>query len=299
MEFKEASLRDRHMYYKKEWSVKDLPKFLRDSLQHRELGFDHDGSGPNDRYRTFRSMEEFERFMMAKAPYAAYSSVSYYKHPKERKDWLKAELVFDIDAKDLLVRSCDCNQGEVCEVCLEDAKQVALSIIETLKSEFGLEDIFLIYSGRGYHVRALDDEALAIEDRSKMLRYVTASRVPRDLFMEHGYAATFRRMFIFTFSRMDHKNKKLEKNRDEIIRRLESRRVDFMDFVGKKTKNKILKKVAGINAELADGKVTIDTKRILRLPSSLHSKVSMICKVVKNWESFDPLKEAVPEFGKE
>ncbi|HEC88087.1 MAG TPA: DNA primase catalytic subunit PriS, partial [Thermoplasmata archaeon] len=51
-----------------------------------------------------------------------------------------------------------------------------------------------------------------------------------------------------------------------------------------------------INAGLADGKVTIDTKRILRLPSSLHSKVSMICKLVKNWESFDPLKEAVPKF---
>ncbi|MGZ7120201.1 MAG: DNA primase catalytic subunit PriS, partial [Methanobacterium sp.] len=43
-------------------------------------------------------------------------------------------------------------------------------------------------------------------------------------------------------------------------------------------------------------KVTIDLKRILRLPSSLHSMVSMKCMEVKNIDSFDPFKDAVPKF---
>ena len=42
--------------------------------------------------------------------------------------------------------------------------------------------------------------------------------------------------------------------------------------------------------------VTIDTKRILRLPSSLHYKVSMKCMALKNIETFDPFSKAVPRF---
>jgi DNA primase small subunit len=57
--------------------------------------------------------------------------------------------------------------------------------------------------------------------------------------------------------------------------------------------------VAKINAGIVDGKVTVDLKRILRLPSSLHSKVSMICCVVGNPDTFDPLNDAVPLFVRE
>ena len=54
--------------------------------------------------------------------------------------------------------------------------------------------------------------------------------------------------------------------------------------------------MAKVNLATLDAKVTIDWKRILRLPSSLHSKVSMKCVEVKNPETFDPFKHAVPKF---
>jgi DNA primase small subunit len=54
--------------------------------------------------------------------------------------------------------------------------------------------------------------------------------------------------------------------------------------------------LAKVNLSTIDAKVSIDLKRILRLPSSLHSKVSMKCMEVKNRENFDPLKSAVPKF---
>jgi DNA primase small subunit len=50
---------------------------------------------------------------------------------------------------------------------------------------------------------------------------------------------------------------------------------------------------------LMDAKVTVDTKRILRLPSSLHSKISRKCTHVEDLKNFEPEKEAVPEFAKE
>ena len=54
--------------------------------------------------------------------------------------------------------------------------------------------------------------------------------------------------------------------------------------------------IAGINHELCDTKVSIDLKRILRLPSTLHYKVSMKCTAIKSIESFDPLDDAIPYF---
>ena len=54
--------------------------------------------------------------------------------------------------------------------------------------------------------------------------------------------------------------------------------------------------IAGINHELCDTKVSIDLKRILRLPSTLHYKVSMKCTAVKKIESFNPFDDAVPKF---
>ncbi len=59
---------------------------------------------------------------------------------------------------------------------------------------------------------------------------------------------------------------------------------------------KLIKSIASLNMGLVDAKVSIDLKRILRLPSSLHSMVSMKCMEVKNLEDFDPFRDAVPQF---
>ena len=60
--------------------------------------------------------------------------------------------------------------------------------------------------------------------------------------------------------------------------------------------DKLLAKISNIHKGLCDTKVSIDTKRILRLPSTLHYKVSMKGTAIKNIENFDPFDDAVPEF---
>ena len=70
----------------------------------------------------------------------------------------------------------------------------------------------------------------------------------------------------------------------------------FKRDIGPRRYKNLVGAMARVNLSTIDAKVSIDLKRILRLPSSLHSKVSMKCMEVKNRESFDPLDKAVPKF---
>ncbi|MBU7013256.1 MAG: DNA primase catalytic subunit PriS [Theionarchaea archaeon] len=304
MEFREATLQDRREYFAREWNPRDLPSFITDYFRFLEFAFDNDGTGPNDRYNAFSSLDELSSRIRKAAPYAIYSSVSHYDVPSQREGWLRAELVFDIDARDLPARRCECKAGEVCEICLEDARDVALTLIETLKESFGVSKLFLVYSGRGYHVRCTDEEAMSIRDRGSVFTFVTGSKVPSDLFMVKGYSSAFRRMSGVTLSKMRslamRGGSTLLENRDSIIEALTSRdKMRLEGIIKKKALESLLEELSLVNAESVDGKCTIDIKRILRLPTSLHSKVSMVCTVVKNWEKFDPVRDATPHFLKE
>ena len=135
--FSKATLKERRQYYREEWSVKDLPDFITDNITKREFGFDHLGQGPNDRYRTFKGKESLRKFLRYKAPFAAYISVAFYNNPKKRQDWLKAEYIFDVDAKDIPIRSCQCDS--VCEVCLGEALEIVNTLIDDLEGDLGLK----------------------------------------------------------------------------------------------------------------------------------------------------------------
>ena len=70
----------------------------------------------------------------------------------------------------------------------------------------------------------------------------------------------------------------------------------FRGNIGPIRYKKVVSAVAKINMQITDTKVSIDLKRILRLPSTLHSKVSMKSTLIKNIETFDPFDKAVPKF---
>ena len=181
--FSKATLKERRQYYREEWSVKDLPEFIATDLKKREFGFDHNGRGPNDRYKVFKGPESLGKFLKFKSPFASYVSVAFYNNPRRREDWLKAEYIFDVDAKDIPIRTCQCNG--VCEVCVSEALETVNTLIDALQSDLGLENIHLIYSGRGYHIRILDEEMMTAnsELRSEVLKYVAGAEVPKSQFI--------------------------------------------------------------------------------------------------------------------
>jgi len=314
-----ASKKERRIYYREEWSDKDVPNFISEGITRREFGFDHLGFGPNDRYKTFKGVESLRRFLRYKSPFAAYISVAFYDNPKRRGGWQKAEYIFDIDAKDLPIRSCNCDG--VCEICLGEALERVNIMLDTLKGDLGLKDIHLIYSGRGFHVRILDPVMMESDSdlRAEVLKYVAGAEVPKSKYpnlvpggapynFEHfsipiAYPAVFTEKVKYNILHL-----RGDEEIDGINKRLLKDLVKYRDFllddnwgsfkknIGPRRYKDMVNAMAKVNLATLDAKVSIDLKRILRLPSSLHSKVSMKCVEVKNPETFDPFKSAVPKF---
>ena len=317
--FQQASPKERRIYYKEEWDIKQIPEFISDFIECREFGFDRFGRGPNDRYKVFNNPDRLKKYLKSKAPFAAYCSVAYYKKPRRRDGWSKSELVFDVDAKDIPVRTCKCEN--VCEICLNEAKEIVGELIDTLKNDLGLKDIHLIYSGRGYHIRVLDNDVLKMDTnvRSEILRYISGADLPKDKYdddhavytLEHfsipfGYPQVFTNRFKYAILHLT-KDSKLDNINQRFLKLvLDNRNLLerdqwglFKTNIGPIRYKKLIKAIATLNMGLVDAKVTIDLKRILRLPSSLHSMVSMKCMEVKNIEKFDPINDAVPNFVNE
>ncbi|RAP44153.1 DNA primase catalytic subunit PriS [uncultured Methanosphaera sp.] len=316
IELKPASKYERRIFYKEEWNVKDVPDFIVDSITSREFGFDHYGQGPNDRYKTFPDALRLKRFIKVKQPFAAYCSVAFYEKPKQRKGWQQSELVFDVDAKDIPIRTCDCKEGEVCDKCLNQAKDIVLMIKDVLNDDFGLKNINMVYSGRGYHVRVLDEEVMdASSDlRGQIVQYVIGAKEPdltnnlgfnnlQHFIIPYGYPYNFTRWAKYTIlhltkdSELDNVNKKLLR---DVLKERHFLEEDswglFRANIGPIRYKRLISAVARVNMGITDTKVSIDLKRILRLPSTLHSKVSMKSTLIKNIETFDPFDDAVPQF---
>lgn len=313
---KPASPAERRKYYREEWDVKEIPEFITDSLNKREFGFDHMGRGPNDRYKVFRSPDLLRKFIRYRAPFAAYSSVAFYNKPRRRDGWIKSELVFDVDAKDIPIRECGCDG--VCEICLNQAREIICRLIDTLKGDLGLKDMHVVYSGRGYHLRVLDEPVMTMDSdvRGQIVQYLIGSEVPQNEYakegvtykLEHftipfGYPQVFTDRTRYAIlhltedAQLDEVNKKLLK---DVIKNRELLKDNqwgiFKGKIGPQRYQKVIRSIASLNLGLVDAKVSIDLKRILRLPTSLHSMVSMKCMEVKNIENFDPFDEAVPRF---
>lgn len=287
-----------------------------DSIRKREFGFDHRGEGPSDRYNRFNSIQELGSYLRSRAPFAAYTSVSFYERPEEREGWLGAELVFDIDAKDLPAKSCACAPGEVCEACLEEAKEHLLATRDVLREDFGLKHLRYVYSGRGYHLRVFDEEVMRIDSsvRGEILDYVSGGVLPTraQWRLRHGYPRVFKEKALMVLRSVSEeelmrmlgigsrKARVLKSKLRVIANELEEG--DFStakEILKKKGLERLLEGIRRYNSAVLDGKVTVDVKRILRLPSSLHSAVSMKCMEVKNIEKFDPFRDAVPRFVEE
>ncbi|WP_456422947.1 DNA primase catalytic subunit PriS [Thermococcus sp.] len=326
---REVSREERELYYRGEWKAKLIPEFILETLEKREFGFDHTGEGPSDRKNVFSDVRDLEDYVRATSPYAIYTSVALYREPAEMEGWLGAELVFDIDAKDLPLRRCMDRHpsGQVCPLCLEDAKELARDTLIVLKEDFGFEKVHVVYSGRGYHIRVLDEWALRLDAkaRERILAYISASEevtyedvMSRKVMLSSGYFRVFRLRFGYFIKRANENHlinagikrnlaRKLlsEENRERIVRSFVEKGLlaAFPRGIGYKTLIKLFSISSTFSKAYFDGRVTVDVKRILRLPSSLHSKVGLVATYIgddeKKLERFDPFRDAVPEFRRE
>jgi DNA primase small subunit len=129
------------------------------------------------RHTAFGSAEEFRTYLAREAPRHVYYSSAYYRLPDDpvmgQKDWLGADLIFDLDADHL-------RRAEA----LDYPQQLALVrrrfrdlLEEFLFRDFGIdpEQTTLVFSGgRGYHVHVWDPAYLELTsaERREIVEYV-------------------------------------------------------------------------------------------------------------------------------
>lgn len=155
------------------------------------------------RHKSFRNRNELTSFLRDCVPRDAYFSCAYYEEPEaemEKKGWLGADLVFDIDAdhiptlcdkihdewtcgkcgfvgRGIVPQNCPACGSEKftdstwpCEVCLASAKSETVKLLDVLMGDFGFSEreMHVFFSGhRGYHVHV---EAEAVKSLDAVAR---------------------------------------------------------------------------------------------------------------------------------
>lgn len=329
----------------------------------REFAFVYFNSEGMHRPVAFRSGAELNSFLKKKTPLHSYYSTAYYSNPEApmaEKEWLGADLVFDLDA-DHIPGSEELNYVEQ----LEKVKEKCLLLIQDfLLDDFGFDedDLELYFSGhRGYHIHVRDDDILSLsaQARREIVDYITGVgldlnvilptvRIKVGEFQERDITKESPRLPPKDEGGWREKTRRLTKellkrwsgmDKDEVIEEMkEKHRIGdktseglYEELYGKGKWEKILEKgtldifsedermvnvrsfkkiINGILSEenvqeigsqiigATDEPVTGDTKRLIRLPHSIHGGSFLTVKDlnIDELEKFEPLKDALPGF---
>ncbi len=143
------------------------------------------------RHLSFKKKDDFKYFLQKKTPAHVYYSSAYYKYPDEnimaKKEWMGAELIFDLDSDHLP------NAEKLSyEKQLETVKKEFYKLVDDfLLGDFGFanEDLDLYFSGgRGYHCHVMSPKVLKLDssERREIVDYITGRDLnERIVFREH------------------------------------------------------------------------------------------------------------------
>lgn len=162
------------------------------------------------RHKSFEKISDLRSALSEIVPSDVYHSCAYYENPDfdmDKKGWLGADLVFDIDAdhiptscnkihdefkcskcgfsgRGITPETCPACEGTKfetktwpCELCIKSAREETAKLIDMLNNDFGfsLDELHVFFSGhRGYHVH-VEDEAVRSLDamaRKEIVDYI-------------------------------------------------------------------------------------------------------------------------------
>jgi DNA primase small subunit len=196
----------REYYFNQSKTIEEPAK-----IELREFGFMHFGQAGMLRHLSFKSMKELHAMLVREAPSDVYCSNAYYQFPTQQpmqeKRWLGADLIFDIDGKDLgmpcvpshsytvciqcgyvstpaeqdkearssyFCPSCGCKKAEhvsiPCSKCIDGSKKEAGRLMDFLLTDIGLERsaIEVYFSGNnGFHVNIHDDTYSSLDPQAR------------------------------------------------------------------------------------------------------------------------------------
>ncbi|MFX0185461.1 MAG: DNA primase catalytic subunit PriS [Candidatus Hodarchaeota archaeon] len=308
-----TALRD---YYSTYFNLDLLAKVIDFSdFSVREFGF-VSLTGKFFRNISFKDPRALQDFLIDRTPIHAYIG-AFFNEPPSREtpihtlEWKGHELVFDIDLDEYdAVRKyvCECQGAD--QVCIRCWQLISLAIFiidETLRLDFGLENIIWLFSGRrGIHGWVTDkigftldqeqrksiidylsilhgeDEAARIQDRSKLpddFRRRTERRVfkyflqnirRKDL-IELGFSSTTATNLM---KQLKLQNGQIDENLAKSFN-LRLAKINKYDEILRRWVPRI------------DHKVTIDLRRLIRLPHSIHGKTGRVARIIEPDEIFE------------
>jgi len=300
-------------------------------LEAREWGFGNEKK-IDQRHYAFANANELNGFLRREAPLFVSHSIAHYEfpdaRPMEKKNWKKADLVFDFDADEIL--SCPYHEkGWVCSYCLGRTKEEAQKLIHgVLIGDFGIseEKIRLNFSGnRGYHVHIVDEKYMALgsEERREIINYITGRGLDFSfIFYEEpmaerrikairgpspgmgGWKGKFASMFLRMLEKETlhelgvHESiaKKFYKNKKQIMNEIERGNWDVIPIVRKEAFWKLIFQKIAVNlGEKIDEGVTLDTSKLIRMPLSLHGETGLLAQQIKldEFRDYNPMESAV------
>jgi len=162
----------------------DIP--LPDRFSRREYAFMFFGEKGMIRHISFKKKQAFLSFLAEKVPAHVYYSSAYYKYPDEdtmdKKEWMGAELIFDLDADH--VPGADKLSYEE---ALEKVKNEFIKLVEDfLLNDFGFnkDELSLYFSGsRGYHCHVVSPRVLNLDssERREIVDYIMGNDLREDI----------------------------------------------------------------------------------------------------------------------
>jgi DNA primase small subunit len=299
-------------YYEKRISSIPEPQ----ALERREFGFGF-LDGNFTRHLAFSSSEDYFRFLQNKHPKDVYYSTALYQVPKEemhKKGWLGAELVFDLDAEQVL-RTGDDNikNGWITIESYEEIKRRFFSLIEDfIESDFGLSEgeYSLGFSGgRGYHLRITRADYMSLDQRARreVTEYVVLGFRP-DMTQKGELIAPFPNDFgwskkIYDWI-IDHGSRSLSDlgslqkvSATRLINKM--RRIKYPSKLVltqiERGAFEVLSKMAVESVTISvDERVTVDINRLLRAPGTVHGGSGLVAKKISKseLERFMPFDDA-------
>lgn len=289
----------------------------------REFGYQKFNSGMT-RHISIKDDKELHLMLIQNIPSDVYCSNAYYTFPNlpmNEKDWKEADLIFDIDAKDLnlpcreshtvsICNECNevskyssqcskCNSSKIekkslpCKNCIDASKIEVEKLSQILIDDLAItkENIQVFFSGNeGFHVYVYNSQFQEIgsRERSELTDYLSLrGAIPetfgmRKLKQDRAALPNFDdKGWRGRFSKQVFGSKS---KRSKIITELLAK--GYSSF--QKTLDDISENI-GVKI---DPNVTMDIHRIFRLPGSINSKSGLTKLFCDDLTKFDPYVEA-------
>lgn len=290
----------------------------------REFGYQKFNSGMT-RHLVVKNDKELHLLLMKEVPSDVYCSNAYYSFPNlpmSEKDWKGADLIFDIDAKDLALpcrkdhtvfKCISCNNRVVefqqqcskcgsakfetvsvgCKNCISESKKEVTKLVDILTTDLNMqkEQIEVYFSGNeGFHLRVTngDYEQLGSQERTDLVDYIMFNgAIPESFGMkrQNNFKAS-----LPTFEEKGWRGRvarKLFSSKSKVPK--VTREIIASGYPAFQVQLEEIKKTMGVRV---DPKVTMDIHRIFRLEGSINSKSGLSKIQCMDLDSFDPFLEA-------